>query len=284
MKQTILVTGANGQLGRCIRESASRDEQYRFIFASSKELDISNNKDVTSYFTKHKIHWCINCAAYTAVDAAENAIKTAEKVNVVGVENLVEVCKNQDILLVHISTDFVFDGSKNEPYNEHDITNPLSVYGKTKLKGEQAIIKGLTKYYIVRTSWLYSEFGTNFLKTMLRLSIDRKELKVVSDQIGTPTYAGDLAEILLQIMNNDIEYGVYHFSNEGIASWYDFAVEIFKSTQKDVKVLPIQSEAYPTTAIRPKYSVLDTTKIKTRLNCIIPNWRESLNKCLQLLE
>jgi dTDP-4-dehydrorhamnose reductase len=282
MRQTILVTGANGQLGQSIFKIVPNNEAYSFIFATSKELDVSSKESVAKYFSKHQPNWCINCAAYTAVDAAEKALENAEKVNVIGVNNLVEACKNHKTTLIHISTDFVFDGTKKDPYKENDITNPLGVYGRTKLEGEKAIVAGLTNYFIIRTSWLYSEFGNNFLKTMLRLAQEREVLHVVSDQIGTPTYAGDLAEVLLQMIKSYPNYGVYHYSNEGITSWYDFAVAIFKIADKETKVLPITSEAYPTQAKRPRFSVLDKSKIKNDLSLTIPKWEVSLERVLKL--
>ena len=278
----ILVTGASGQLGQAIRFIASNYRECKFIFASSQDLDITNQDCVNHFFDTNKIDFCINTAAYTAVDKAESEIEKAESINVFGPKNLAIACKNNKVKLIHISTDFVFDGSSNKPYSETDATNPLGVYGKTKLEGEQAVTSIMDEYFIIRTSWVYSQFGNNFMKTMLRLASERDSLSIVSDQIGSPTNAVDLAVAIMQIVvkseqsASNIQYGIYNFSNEGIASWYDFAKEIFRINNVVINVKPIASEAFPTPAKRPKYSLLDKSKVKNTFGIEIKTWQESL--------
>ena len=273
----ILVTGASGQLGQAIQFIASNYADCEFIFASSQDLDITNQERVNNFFDTNKIDFCINAAAYTAVDKAESEIEKAEAINVAGPKNLAIACKKNKTKLIHISTDFVFDGSSSKPYLETDITNPLSTYGKTKLDGEQAVIDNIDEYFIIRTSWVYSQFGNNFMKTMLRLALERDSLSIVSDQIGSPTNAIDLAKSLLSIVeSNSSKFGIYNFSNEGTASWYDFAVEIFRINNVVIDVNPIPTEAFPTPAKRPKYSLLDKSKIKNIFGIEIKTWKESL--------
>ncbi|WP_395046613.1 dTDP-4-dehydrorhamnose reductase [Flavobacterium sp.] len=273
----ILVTGASGQLGQAIQYIASNYADCEFIFASSQDLDITNQERVNHFFDTNKIDFCINAAAYTAVDKAESETEKAEAINVSGPKNLAIACKNKKVKLIHISTDFVFDGSSSKPYLETDATNPLSVYGKTKLDGEQEIIDNIHEYFIIRTSWVYSQFGNNFMKTMLRLASERDSLSIVSDQIGSPTNAVDLAKALLSIVqSNSSKYGIYNFSNEGMASWYDFATEIFRINNVVIDVNPIPTEAFPTPAKRPKYSLLDKSKIKNTFGIEIKTWQESL--------
>ena len=235
-------------------------------------------KDVEEFFTTNpKIDYCINCAAYTAVDKAETEVEKAFEINAKGAKNLALVCNAQDAILIHISTDFVFDGNKTEPYTETDVPKPISVYGASKLQGEVEVQKTLKKHFIIRTSWLYSEHGANFMKTMLRLAEIRDEISVVSDQIGTPTYAGDLADVILKIIRSKQQnFGLYHYSNEGVASWYDFAKAIFEASDLKVKTIPIKTEAYPTPAKRPVYSVMDKTKITSILGVETRNWQDSL--------
>lgn len=276
----ILVTGGKGQLGESIK-SVAHLPGYNFIYKGALELDITDKEGVISFFDKHKIDWCVNCAAYTAVDKAEMDVETATKINTLGPEILAQVCNEFQTKLIHISTDFVFDGKANEPYTETSLPNPISVYGVTKLEGERRIISKLKTYFILRTSWLYSEFGNNFMKTMIRLASERDQLNVVNDQIGSPTYARDLALIIIEIIKtNSDRYGIYNYSNQGIASWYDFAVAIFDIANISITVNPIPTEDYPTPALRPSYSVLDTTKIKQNLNVNPPYWRDSLSICL----
>ena len=280
----ILVTGSNGQLARCIKDFVNQESQINFFFKNSTDLDITNSEIVKSFFENQHIDFCINCAAYTAVDKAESDIDAASKVNVLGARNLAIECSRINAKLIHVSTDFVFNGSKSAAYLETDDTNPEGVYGLTKLKGEVEIQKHLQEHFIIRTSWLYSEYGNNFLKTMLRLSNERESLSVVSDQIGTPTYAKDLAEVILKIIKlNSDNYGLYHFSNEGVASWYDFAQAIFDENQKELKLTPIKTRNYPTPAKRPPFSVLDKEKIKESFEIEIPHWRDSLKKAISNL-
>ena len=281
MKTKVLVTGANGQLGKTLASLKTEFKNLDFTFTSTKDLDITNAIQVAAYFNKNQIDWCVNCAAYTAVDKAEVEPGNAEKVNVLGSKNLAIACAKKKATLIHVSTDFVFNGEKPFSYTETDTTSPAGVYGKTKLEGEHEIAKNLEQHFILRTSWLYSENGNNFMKTMIKLSKERDVLNVVADQIGTPTYATDLAETILKIITtNNKQYGIYHYSNEGVASWYDFAKAIFEESYIKIKVLPIKSEAYPTPAKRPHFSVLDKTKIKTTLQIEIPHWRDSLRKAI----
>ena len=281
----VLVTGGNGQLASSIKNLAKQYEGLHLIYTDYKELDICDLNQIDGFFKTHpKIDYCINCAAYTAVDKAETDVEKAFEINAKGPKNLALVCNAQDTILIHVSTDFVFDGNRSEPYTETDIPNPISVYGASKLKGEIEIQKGLKKHFIIRTSWLYSEHGTNFMKTMLRLAETRDEISVVSDQTGTPTYAGDLADVILKIISSkDKNFGLYHYSNEGVASWYDFAKEIFKVSKLKIKTNPIATVAYPTPAKRPVFSVMDKTKIKKTLNIKIPHWREPINTSLKYL-
>lgn len=280
--KNILVTGGEGQLAMCLKDVAPTLEDFHFIYVDVDRLDITKASEVNKFFLDHDISYCINCAAYTAVDQAETNREVAHKVNVIGVENLAIACKLNGTTLIHISTDFVFDGRQTTLYTEEAQPNPLSVYGSTKLEGELAIAEVLKEHVIVRTSWLYSEHGSNFLKTMLRLGKERDSLGVVTDQIGTPTYAGDLAQVILQFIKaRQPAYGIYHYSNEGIASWYDFAKAIFEEGGLEVSLSPIKTEAYPTPAERPKFSVMDKTKIKTTLGISIPYWRDSLRTGLK---
>ncbi|RZJ29350.1 MAG: dTDP-4-dehydrorhamnose reductase [Flavobacterium sp.] len=277
----VLVTGGNGQLGLSLQSIAADYPQIQFRFASSSEADVADKAKLADIFNILHPNFCINAAAYTAVDKAESEPERAELINVTGAANLAEICKDHNTTLVHVSTDFVFDGQKKTPYTEIDATNPTGVYGLTKLRGEQAIAKIWKKHFIVRTSWLYSEFANNFMKTMLRLSKERDTLGVVNDQIGTPTYAVDLAHALVKIiLSNSSEYGVYHYSNEGQASWFDFAKEIFAVNDVNIALNPILTSQFPTPAKRPEYSVLDKTKIKNAFGLTIPGWRHSLKKMI----
>lgn len=274
----ILVTGASGQLGNTIKAlSETTHEELNFVFKSSKELDITDLVSVQQELTTNNYAYCINCAAFTNVDKAESDTDLARKVNISGARNLAISCNESTTVLIHISTDFVFDGYLNEPYNEEAIARPIGFYGDTKYKGERAIINNLNEHFIIRTSWLYSEFGNNFMKTMIRLGNERDELSVVYDQVGTPTYAKDLAQVILYIIKaHSIDYGVYNYSNEGVASWYDFAKAIFDGQNIQIELKPIRSESYPTPAERPKFSVLDKEKIKSTFNLAIPHWKDSL--------
>ena len=276
----VLVTGGNGQLANCL-DSISNRYNINLIFKNSSDLDITNYNKVQQYFVENNLDYCVNCAAYTAVDKAESEQEKAFAINEKAVENLANICSKSSVTLIHISTDFVFDGQNSMAYKETDTTHPIGVYGASKLNGEEAIKSICNQYFIVRTSWLYSEFQANFMKTMLRLSETRDELSVVEDQIGTPTYATDLAEVILEIIESKInKYGTYHFSNEGVASWYDFAFTIFEEEKKKTKVFPIKSKDFPTAAQRPHFSVLDKSKIKEALDIEIPHWKTSLKKAL----
>jgi dTDP-4-dehydrorhamnose reductase len=277
----VLVTGGYGQLAKSIKDVAPISPKLNIVFKGSDTLDITDLEALKTAFQENKFDYCINCAAYTSVDKAEEDTDAAYKVNEIGVKHLAKICSEYNVVLIHISTDFVFDGNASKPYNEAYETNPLSIYGLSKLKGEIVIQETCSQHFIIRTSWLYSEYNHNFLKTMLRLANTRDEIKVVSDQIGTPTYAKDLAQTLLEIINkNNNAFGLYHFSNEGVASWYDFAVAIFEETKATTKVLPIKTKDYPTPATRPNFSVLDKTKIKASLDITIPHWRKSLRKAI----
>lgn len=281
----VLVTGASGQLGQALQFIQRKYPEIQFIFASSADLDITNEEKVASFFESNQIDFCINTAAYTAVDKAESESEKANTVNVIGPENLAKACKASGATLIHISTDFVFDGTSSRPYSEEDPTNPIGIYGQTKLNGEKKVADNCTKYYIIRTSWVYSQFGNNFMKTMLRLAQDRDTLNVVNDQIGTPTNAVDLAEAIVAIIKHpnsseEQNSGIYNFSNEGICSWFDFAKEIFRINAIPITVNPIPTEAYPTPAKRPAYSVLDKSKIKAIFDINIKPWQESLLQTL----
>jgi|SRR5690554_2657556 len=283
MKTNVLITGSNGQLGKSLSAliEANINESINFTLTTRGSLDITNKVQVDAYFQSHTFQYCINCAAYTAVDKAEEAQEQAYLINATGVKNLAEACEKSGVILIHISTDFVFDGEKTEPYKETDRPNPINVYGVSKLQGEMYIQALLNEYFIIRTSWLYSEYGNNFVKTMLRLGAEKSELQVVNDQIGSPTYTKDLAEVILKIIiSKHKQFGVYHYSNEGVASWYDFANTIFEFTQIKIDLIPIPTEAYQTPAIRPRFSVLDTTKIEAVLGISISNWKDSLSVAL----
>ena len=280
----ILVTGANGQLGSEMqRLGAVSPNEY--LFTDVAELDITDKSAVESFVQDNQINIIVNCAAYTNVDKAEDDQATAELINATAVRNLAEAMKMVDGTLFHVSTDYVFGAEGNTPRTEDMPTNPLGVYGVTKLHGEQAIAEVGAKALIFRTAWLYSEFGNNFLKTMLRLTKEKESLNVVFDQVGTPTYAGDLAMTIFSIIEGDYyagNEGIYHFSNEGVCSWYDFAQEIATAMQhKGCKIHPCHSSEFPSKVTRPPFSVLDKTKIKKTFGVDIPHWRESMIYCLR---
>lgn len=254
----ILVTGANGQLGQSIKKVESNYPEFTFIYQNSQELDITNLDSCKAAFEQYKPQYCINTAAYTAVDKAETDQENAFLVNQIGPKNLALVSKEFKTTLLHVSTDFVFDGENTSPYKTTDITNPINVYGLSKLRGEEEIAAILEQFFIVRTSWVYSEFGNNFKKTMLRLAETRDEISVVNDQIGRPTYAPNLAVYLLDLIkNHNTDFGIHHYADEIVCSWYEFALEIFKENKISIKVNPIPASQYPTPAKRPKYSVLE---------------------------
>ena len=298
----VLVTGANGQLGQSLQFTAPNYPELHFVFYSSADLDITNIENCQSVFSKTQPNYCINAAAYTAVDKAESEPEKAYLINVTGAHNLAQVCKEYSTVLLHISTDFVFDGTSpfdsaqddalsvtnGKGYTEDDIPNPTGVYGQTKLDGEKAIQAVYDNYFIIRTSWVYSQFGNNFMKTMLRLASERDSIAVVNDQIGSPTNAVDLAECLIKIICHTelVEvrqpttdnFGIYNFSNEGQCSWYDFAKKIFEIKNININLQAIPTAGFPTPAKRPKYSVLDKSKIKANFGIHIQKWEESLVK------
>lgn len=273
----ILITGCNGQLG-----TEMRMRLPNAIAAGHAELDITDSAAVARFVAEHNIDTIINCAAYTAVDLAEDEKDAAHRLNVDGPLNLAKTGAK----IIHISTDYVFDGMGNRPYTPNDATNPVSVYGKTKLLGEQAVLDAADVAIIIRTSWVYSPYGKNFLKTMRKLGAERESLNVVFDQVGTPTYAGDLADAIVKILPqmNERNSGVYHFSNEGVCSWYDFATEIMNMSGLKCNVRPITSDQYPTRAVRPAYSVLDKSKIKRTFGLEINHWKKGLEKCISKLK
>jgi dTDP-4-dehydrorhamnose reductase len=278
----ILVTGSNGQLGSEI-QALSPHFPYTFFFTCKDQLDITDKHIIESFVEKNTIHAIINCAAYTAVDKAENEEALADKINHQAVEHLASIAKEKHIKLIHISTDYVFDGTNHKPYGETDKTNPQSVYGKTKLGGENALLHGkLPNSVIIRTSWVYSSYGANFVKTMLRLGKEKDSLGVIYDQVGSPTYAKDLAKVILDILPriNNAQTEIYNYSNEGVASWYDFAREIMQMAKLTCKINPIETSQYPTPATRPHYSLLNKSKIKNEFGIEIPYWKDSLEECL----
>jgi dTDP-4-dehydrorhamnose reductase len=284
----VLITGSNGQLGSEIKELAANYKKLDFVFKDLPELDICDFEVLQAFIIDHKINAVINCAAYTAVDKAEEDAEIAEHVNSIGVSNLVNALAKVNGQLIHISTDYVFDGNHFLPYKETDPVSPIGVYGETKRKGELAVINSDIEAIVIRTSWLYSAYGNNFVKTMLRLGNEKEKLNVIFDQVGTPTYAADLAEACLEILSkNDSKINskgnVYHFSNEGVASWYDFAIAIMKMGTIECVVSPIETKEYPTLAKRPHYSILNKAKIKKAFGLEIPYWRDSLEKCIEKL-
>ncbi|MCS6968969.1 MAG: dTDP-4-dehydrorhamnose reductase [Cytophagales bacterium] len=287
-KPIILVTGANGQLGCTLQQIAAQcPGAFEWVFASYQALDITKVEQIELYFERHRPLWCINAAAYTAVDKAETERQRAQAVNTEAVGLLAQACQRYQTTLLHISTDFVFDGSKSVPFKEEDAAHPLNYYGLTKLKGEELLQRMGIPFVIVRTSWLYSPYGNNFVKTMLRLGKERGKVSVVDDQIGTPTFAEDLARALVHIIQHDHSrqplHGIYHYSNEGVASWYDFAHAIFEYAAMKVQVIPIPTSAYPTAAKRPCFSLLSKSKIKEKFGLEISHWRQSLQRCLGMM-
>lgn len=315
----LLITGANGQVGQCFQQLAAQYPDFQFLFAGSSDLDITSKRDVEAFFRKNaaarsgtddtarsgtdgllqslpryigddNIRWVINCAAYTAVDKAESEPARARKVNVAGARNLAEACAAHGIPLIHLSTDYVYHSRQNTPFREGDPVSPKGVYARTKLAGDRAALRANPLTMVIRTSWVYSAVGQNFLKTMLRLGAERPTLNVVADQIGSPTYAPDLAAAILSIIQKvergevakETLSGIWHYSNEGVASWYDFAQAIFDLKKLPCKVRPIETKDYPTPAQRPPFSVLNKAKVKAAFDLEIPHWRESLEKALHL--
>jgi len=286
----ILITGSNGQLGSEIKDLVTNYKNFNFFFMDLPELNICKLEELNTFIVDQNINAVINCAAYTAVDKAEKDEHTAQKVNSEGVLNLVNALKKVNGKLIHISTDYVFDGNHSQPYKESDPVSPVGVYGETKRAGELAVLNSSIDALVIRTSWMYSVYGNNFLKTMLKLGHDKDELGVIFDQVGTPTNASDLAKTCLDILayskeaNINSKGKIYHYSNEGVTSWYDFAKAIMELGSIDCKVRPIETKDYPTPAKRPHYSVLNKSKIKTDFNIQIPNWRDSLDKCIEKLK
>lgn len=278
----ILVTGSNGQLGSELKELASQYEGFTFVFADLPELDVSDPEQLEDFIREKSFTHLINCAAYTAVDKAESDPETAYSVNALGPANLAAIALKYNIKLVHTSTDYVFRGDKNEALKEEEAPQPSSVYGKSKLAGEQVVLSSGADSVIIRTSWLYSSFGTNFVKTILRLSSEKDELKVVADQFGNPTYAADLAEVIMKLIIKGIEPGVqiFHYSNSGEISWYEFAREIINYAGKNCRVLPVKTEEYPVAAKRPAFSVMSKEKIIQYLGISVPYWKDSLHRCM----
>ena len=286
----VLITGSNGQLGSEIKELAIKYNKLDFVFKDLPDLNIYNFNLLQSFIIDNNINAVINCAAYTAVDRAEEDAETAEQVNSMGVANLVNALQAVNGKLIHISTDYVFDGNHFFPYKESDPVSPIGVYGKTKRAGELAVINGAIDSIVIRTSWLYSSYGNNFVKTMLRLGSEKENLGVIFDQVGTPTYARDLANTCLKILcensseNISKNGNLYHYSNEGVTSWYDFAISIIELGGENCKVKPIQTKDYPTLAKRPHFSVLNKSKIKNDFDIEIPYWRDSLKECVEKIK
>lgn len=287
--KNILVTGAYGQLGNEVRILSANYPEYNFMFTDVDSLDITDKNELMDFVTGNDIRYIINCAAYTAVDKAEDDTELCEKINATAVKNLGLAAAEAGAGIIHVSTDYVFDGTSCRPYTEDMPTKPCSVYGKTKLKGEKNLLKACPNAIIIRTAWLYSPFGNNFVKTMIKLGSERESLNVIFDQVGTPTYALDLADAILKAMDQTIDTdhekgGVYHFSNEGVCSWYDFTIKIHEIAGiKTCKVNPIETKDYPTKAARPHYSVLNKSKIKQTFNITIPHWEASLKDCIKEL-
>lgn len=282
--KNILVTGANGQLGNEMRILSEKNNGYTYFFTDADQLNICDRDRVISFVKENNIDIVVNCAAYTAVDKAEDNEEVCFKINTEAVGFLAEASKKNNASFIQISTDYVFDGSNHIPYKESDETSPNSAYGRTKLEGELRALEICKKTMVIRTAWLYSEFGNNFVKTMIKLGKEKENIGVVFDQIGTPTYARDLAAVIFEAINKGIVPGVYHFTDEGVCSWYDFTKAIHRIagiTHCNVK--PLHTEDYPTKAIRPNYSVLDKTKIKETYNITIPYWEDSLIYCINEL-
>jgi dTDP-4-dehydrorhamnose reductase len=282
----ILITGSNGQLGSEFRQVSVLYPYYNFIYTDIAELDITAAGQIDQFFNEHNIDSVINCAGYTAVDRAEEEPDLAMLINSEAVANLVQACKKYDVYIVHISTDYVFDGKNNRAYREDDSPNPASSYGKSKLAGEETMMSCLEKGMIIRTSWLYSSFGSNFVKTILKKGAEKGKLNVVNDQVGCPTYARDLAVTILEILPKALstnQFEIYHYSSEGECSWYEFAKAAIQLANIPCQVNPVTSEQYPQQASRPFYSVLDKTKIKEQFGIVIPHWRESLKECVEML-
>lgn len=282
---TILITGSNGQLGNEMRQVSTQYADFEYIFTDVAELDICNKLALDAFVKENAVQYIVNCAAYTAVDKAEDDEELCFKINADAVRNIGEVAAANGIKVVHVSTDYVFDGTNFKPYNEDQEVSPATVYGQSKLAGEQALLESNPESVIIRTAWLYSSFGNNFVKTMIKLGTERDALNVVFDQVGSPTYAADLAEAIMQVVSHEsFVPGIYHFSDEGVCSWYDFTKTIHRMAGVECNVRPIESWQYPARTPRPHYSVLNKAKIKTTYGIVVPHWEDSLKKCIDLLQ
>jgi len=289
----ILIIGSSGQLGHSIQKVVTKNNntsEKRFEFVDRKQLDLSNNAQISAYFDKHRFDVIVNCAAYTKVDQAESEPETANKINHLAVKTLAEISRDNQSKLIHISTDYVFDGNTTSPYLENNATDPLNTYGKSKQLGEIAIQEVMTENaIIIRTSWMYSEYGANFVKTMLKFGSERQEINIINDQIGSPTYAENLAHAILEILNHpnfeqpSFKTDLYHYADQGSCSWYELAQEVFSLSSLACQAKPIPSKQYPLPAKRPNFSALNTNKIKQKFNLTIPQWQTSLRRCIDLL-
>ena len=282
---TILITGSHGQLGNEMQQAAIRFPAFNFLYTDVEDLDICDKAALSDFVKANKVNIIVNCAAYTAVDKAEDDVALCYKINSDAVRNIGEVASENNLKVVHVSTDYVFDGTNYLPYNEDQPVCPATVYGKSKLAGEQALMETCKQAVILRTAWLYSSFGNNFVKTMMKLGTDRDSLNVIFDQVGTPTYAADLANTILKVLSHETFVpGIYHFSDEGVCSWYDFTNSIHRIAGITCNVQPIETKDYPARTPRPHYSVLNKAKIKSTYGMVIPHWEESLVRCIDILK
>jgi dTDP-4-dehydrorhamnose reductase len=280
----ILITGSNGQLGNEMQISAKKFPNHHFIYTDVAELDICDKEALNAFVKSNDVNMIVNCAAYTAVDKAEDDVELCYKINAEAVKNIGEVATANGAKVIHVSTDYVFDGTNHVPYTEDMPVCPSSVYGKSKLAGEEALISACSQAVIVRTAWLYSSFGNNFVKTMIKLGTERESLNVIFDQVGSPTYAADLAEAIMTIISHEsFVPGIYHYSNEGVCSWYDFTKSIHRKSDITCNIQAIETKDYPTRTPRPHYSVLNKAKIKSTYGIAVPHWEDSLDKCLSIL-
>ena len=282
----VLVTGGDGQMGICLKHIRQKYSSIKFYFLNQNNLNITNYHSILNFMQNHEVDFIINCAAYTNVDKAEDEPDKAKTINVLGVENLVKISEIFHIKLFHISTDYVFDGYCKHELKELDKTNPLGVYGKTKLNGEKLVLNSKGQAIVIRTSWLFSPFGNNFVKTILTLSNSKQKISVINDQYGRPTYGLDLAEVIIKLINSSKSFNnkIYHFSNEGVTSWYDFAKSIIKLSGSKCELVPVKTDEYSSKASRPKKVVLNTDLIESSLKFKIPNWKDSLKKCLNIID
>ena len=281
---TILITGSHGQLGNEMQQASTRFPAFNYIYTDVEDLDICDKTALNAYVNANHVDIIVNCAAYTAVDKAEDDVALCFKINADAVRNIGEVARENSLKVVHVSTDYVFDGTNYMPYTEDQQVCPSSVYGKSKLAGENALFESCDQVVVIRTAWLYSSFGNNFVKTMMKLGSERDSLNVIFDQIGTPTYAADLANAILQVLSHEpFVPGIYHFSDEGVCSWYDFTKSIHRIAGITCDVHPIETKDYPARTPRPHYSVLNKAKIKSTYGIVIPHWEESLVKCIEIL-